>query len=98
MSKAYAAEVRRSHIDVVKVGVVETHSTEIGAVKLRGGNCLGTYQTLVNPGRAIPPEITVLTGITEQMVYRAPRIEAILSSFLDFGGGDVAVLVGLLIR
>ena len=72
--------------------------TEIGAVKLRGGDCLGTYQTLVNPGRAIPPEITVLTGITEQMVYRAPRIEAILPSFLDFVGGDDTVLVGHNIR
>ncbi|NDH85301.1 MAG: endonuclease, partial [Acidimicrobiia bacterium] len=72
--------------------------TEIGAVKLRGGDCLGTYQTLVNPGRAIPPEITVLTGITEQMVYRAPRIEAILPSFLDFIGGDDTVLVGHNIR
>ena len=38
--------------------------TEIGAVKVRGGEFLGTFQTLVNPGRAIPPEITVLTGIT----------------------------------
>ena len=36
--------------------------TEIGAVKVRGGEFLGTFQTLVNPGRAIPPQITVLTG------------------------------------
>ena len=39
--------------------------TEVGAVKVRGGECLGTFQTLVNPGRAIPPQITVLTGFTE---------------------------------
>ena len=45
--------------------------TEVGAVKLRGGECLGTLQTLVNPGMAIPPEITVLTGITEAMVLPA---------------------------
>ena len=64
--------------------------TEIGAVKLRGGECVGTYQTLVNPGRAIPPEITVLTGITTAMVVRAPRIEAVLPSFLDFVGDDIA--------
>ncbi len=48
--------------------------TEVGAVKLRGGECLGTFQTLVNPGCAIPPEITVLTGITHAMVdARAPH-------------------------
>ena len=48
--------------------------TEIGAVKLRGGECLGTFQTLVNPVCAIPPQITVLTGITHSMVMTAPRI------------------------
>src|SRR5882757_6981207 len=42
--------------------------TEVGAVKLRGGECLGRFETLVNPGVAIPPFITVLTGITESMV------------------------------
>ena len=52
--------------------------TEIGAVKLRGGECIGTFQTLVNPGCAIPPEITVLTEITNSMVMPAPRIEAVL--------------------
>ena len=66
--------------------------TEFGAVKLRGGECLGTFQTLVNPGQAIPPNITVLTGITEAMVYRAPRVEEVLPSFLEFLGD--AILVG----
>ena len=46
--------------------------TEVGAVKVRGGECLGTFQTLVNPGVAIPPEIVILTGITEAMVRPAP--------------------------
>ena len=65
--------------------------TEIGAVKLRGGECLGTLQTLVNPGRAIPPTITVLTGITEAMVVRAPRIETVLGTLVDFIGDAVIV-------
>jgi DNA polymerase-3 subunit epsilon len=66
--------------------------TEVGAVKLRGGECLGTLQTLVNPGMAIPPEITVLTGITEAMVVPAPRIEEVLPALLEFAGD--AVIVG----
>nr|WP_283250893.1 DEDD exonuclease domain-containing protein [Rhabdothermincola salaria] len=70
--------------------------TEIGAVKLRGGECLGTFQTLVNPGRAIPPTITVLTGITEAMVLPAPRIEDVLPSLLEFVGD--AVIVGHNVR
>ncbi|MDG2113834.1 MAG: exonuclease domain-containing protein, partial [Actinomycetota bacterium] len=66
--------------------------TEVGVVKTRGGERLGTFQTMVNPGRAIPPEITVLTGITEAMVMRAPRIETVLPSLLEFLGD--AVIVG----
>ncbi|MEY2433592.1 MAG: polymerase subunit epsilon [Acidimicrobiaceae bacterium] len=65
--------------------------TEIGAVRLRGGECLGTFQTLVNPGCAIPRSITSLTGITEAMVAPAPRIEAVLPSLLEFIGGSVLV-------
>ncbi len=65
--------------------------TEIGAVKLRGGECLGTFQTLVNPGCAIPPAITVLTGITQAMVYPAPRIENVLPTLLEFIGDAVIV-------
>lgn len=70
--------------------------TEVGAVKLRGGECLGTFQTLVNPGAAIPPEITVLTGITQAMVLPAPRIETVLPSLLEFVGD--AVIVGHNVR
>ena len=65
--------------------------TEVGAVKLRGGECLGTFQTLVDPGHGIPPEITYLTGITEAMVVDAPRIEAVLPAFLEFLGDAVVV-------
>jgi DNA polymerase III epsilon subunit family exonuclease len=66
--------------------------TEVGAVKLRGGECLGKFQTLINPGVAIPPEITFLTGITEAMVIPAPRIEGVLPALLEFIAG--AVIVG----
>lgn len=65
--------------------------TEFGAVKLRGGDCLGTFQTLVNPGVAIPPSITYLTGITQAMVVPAPRVESVLPGFLEFLGDAVVV-------
>ena len=66
--------------------------TEIGAVKVRGGECLGTFQTLVNPGRAIPPQITMLTGLSDMLVAPAPRLEAVLGTLIDFVGD--AVIVG----
>lgn len=65
--------------------------TEIGAVKVRGGEVLGEFQTLVNPGVAIPPFIAVLTGITDSMVAGAPRAEAVLPAFLEFARGSVLV-------
>ncbi|MFO7300503.1 MAG: DEDD exonuclease domain-containing protein [Actinomycetes bacterium] len=70
--------------------------TEIGAVKYRGGEEIGSFQTLVDPGMPIPPFITVLTGITHAMVYGAPRIDTVLPAFLEFAGD--AVLVGHNIR
>jgi DNA polymerase-3 subunit epsilon len=66
--------------------------TEVGAVKYRGGERLGTFDTLVNPGVPIPPFITVLTGITEAMVFPAPKIDEVLPALLEFIGD--AVLVG----
>src|SRR3954449_3359888 len=61
--------------------------TEIGVVKVRGGECLGTFHTLVNPGRAIPPQITVLTGLTDAVVATAPRVESVLVSFFQAEDG-----------
>ncbi|MFV0254008.1 MAG: DEDD exonuclease domain-containing protein [Beutenbergiaceae bacterium] len=65
--------------------------TEIGAVKVRGGQVLGEFATLINPGTAIPPTITVLTGITTAMVLDAPTIEQVLPAFLEFAHGSVLV-------
>lgn len=65
--------------------------TEIGAVKVRGGEILGEFQTLVNPHTAIPPFIAVLTGITNSMVTSAPSIESALPAFLEFAQGCVLV-------
>ncbi|KRF36297.1 DEDD exonuclease domain-containing protein [Nocardioides sp. Soil805] len=65
--------------------------TEIGAVKVRAGEVLGEFQTLVNPRSEIPPFIAVLTGITNAMVSDAPPIESALPAFLEFAAGCVLV-------
>src|SRR2546423_5412161 len=49
--------------------------TEIGAVKVRGGELIGEFATLVNPRGPIPPFITVLTGMTAAIVLPASPIE-----------------------
>jgi DNA polymerase-3 subunit epsilon len=65
--------------------------TEIGAVKVRGGEVLGEFQTLVNPRTQIPAFIAVLTGITNAMVAGSPPIESALPAFLEFAAGTVLV-------
>ncbi|HET7415480.1 MAG TPA: exonuclease domain-containing protein, partial [Arthrobacter sp.] len=65
--------------------------TEIGAVKVRGGEVLGEFQTLVNPQQSIPAFIAVLTGITDSMVAGSPPIERVLPQFLEFAAGSVLV-------
>ena len=62
--------------------------TEIGAVKIRGGEVIGKFQTFTNPGTPIPPFITVLTGITDAMVIAAPKITEAFPTLLEFLGSD----------
>ncbi|AYY13669.1 DEDD exnuclease domain-containing protein [Actinobacteria bacterium YIM 96077] len=69
----------------------QSEITEIGAVKVRGGDVLGEFSTLVRPTMPVPPFIAVLTGITDAMLADAPRISAALPSFLEFARGSVLV-------
>lgn len=62
--------------------------TEIGAVKVCGGQVLGTFKTFVNPGTSLPPFITELTGITDEMLVDAPRIESVLPLLFEFLGSE----------
>ncbi|GBC86559.1 UvrABC system protein C [bacterium HR12] len=80
-------------IDLETTGGSPTDSriTEIGAVTYRGGERLGTFHTLVNPGVPIPPFITRLTGIDDLEVADAPPLAAVLPSLLEFARGAVFV-------
>ena len=62
--------------------------TEIGAVKVRGGEVLGKFQTFVNPGTPIPSFITELTGINDAMVSSSPRIAEVFPILLEFLGAE----------
>lgn len=67
--------------------------TEIGAVKIRNGVVLDTFQSLVNPGRGIPPKIVELTSITNAMVKDAPLPREAVVKFLEFFGGNDTIAV-----
>ena len=68
--------------------------TEIGVVKVRGGTVLGTFQSFIDPGHPLPPFITQLTGITDEMLLSAPYIDEVLPTLFEFlGTADETVLV-----
>jgi DNA polymerase III subunit epsilon len=65
--------------------------TEVGALKVRCGEVVGTFQSLVNPGRSVPAYVRLLTGISDALLVEAPPIESVLPAFLEFAGGSVLV-------
>lgn len=86
------AEVTFCVVDLETTGGSEDDTiTEFGAVKVRGGEVIGEFQTLVNPHTHIPALISVLTGITDQLVAEAPGLGEVLPGFLEFSRGTVLV-------
>lgn len=59
---------------------------EIGAARIENGEVTDTFATFVNIGKTIPPFITELTGITNEMAADGSPIENALKDFLDFCG------------
>jgi DNA polymerase-3 subunit epsilon/ATP-dependent DNA helicase DinG len=60
--------------------------TEIGLVRFNGHRVEAEWTRLINPNRPIPPAITQLTGITNEMVRNAPPIKAVLHEIEAFIG------------
>ena len=68
--------------------------TEIGVVKVQGGEVLGSFQSFVDPGHELPYFITELTGITDSMLVSAPFIDEVLPTLFEFlGSPEETVLV-----
>ncbi len=65
--------------------------TELAAVKMRNGEVVDRFQSLINPQRLIPPKITRLTGITDEMVASAPQFADIADEFTAFMGDAIFV-------
>jgi DNA polymerase III epsilon subunit family exonuclease len=68
--------------------------TEIGAVKICGGQVISEFQSFTDPQHPVPAYITDLTGITDEMVFQSPTIAQIFPSLLEFlGSADTNVIV-----
>jgi DNA polymerase III subunit epsilon len=89
-------------LDETDFVVVDTETTglrpgpdrviEVAALRLRGGKVIDTFQSIINPGRYLPPFIVKFTGITQEMVEEAPTAKEVLPDFFQFI--DDATLVG----
>ena len=73
-------------VDVETTGLAPKQDKiiEIGAVRVRDGQIVGSFTCFVNPGRILPAHITELTGILQEQVDEAETMESVLPAFLEF--------------
>lgn len=65
--------------------------TEICILIHDGENVIDRFQTLINPERYIPPNITMLTGISNEMVENAPKFYEVAKEIFQFTEGKIFV-------
>ncbi len=78
-------------IETTGLSAVNCHITEIGAVRIRAGQVIDTFDTFVDPGVPIPEEISRLTHITDEMVQGAPDVRTALEQFFAYIGDRMLI-------
>ena len=80
-------------IDIETTGLnpVKDHIIEISALRYRANRKVDEFVTLVAPGVIIPDFITRLTGITDDMLQKAPNVAEAAGAFMDYIGDDIIV-------
>jgi DNA polymerase-3 subunit epsilon len=80
-------------LDLETTGLDPTYDEiiEIAAIKYSNGEKISEFTTMVKPQNKINEYITKLTGITNEMVNNAPRIEKVLPDLMKFLGDSVIV-------
>ena len=64
---------------------------EVGAVRVKALELVDSFESLVNPGVALPQQVARLTGLRDQELRRAPSMTGVLRRFLVFAGDDLLV-------
>ena len=78
-------------LETTGTSCVSDEVVEISAVKVKCGDVVDEYSTLVNPGRSIPYYASAVNGITDDMVADSPDFRTAYQGFLDFSGDMVLV-------
>ena len=78
-------------LETTGLSAARSRICEFGAVRVRALEPVDSFQSLVNPGVALPEPIARLTGLREQELRRAPSISSVLRRFLAFTGDELLV-------
>jgi ATP-dependent DNA helicase DinG len=81
MDSIVAVDIETTGLDPEKDAIIE-----IGAVRFNERRVESEWSTLINPGRRIPPFVTQLTGITDQMVLQSPPVQEVVADLSAFIG------------
>lgn len=86
-SKTYVVfDLETTGLDHMNEGI-----TEIGAIKIVNGKISQQFTTLVKPDYRISEENFSITGISEEMVKDAPKIDRVIPDFMKFIEGCTLV-------
>lgn len=78
-------------LETTGLSVVQNTVIELAGVKMRGGEVIDRFESFVNPHEPIPPHISELTNITDDMVRDAPELTVVIQDFVKFVGDAVLV-------
>ncbi|MBR3967235.1 MAG: 3'-5' exonuclease [Clostridia bacterium] len=77
--------------DIETTGLHDSEIVDFAAVKIREGKVEGTYRTFIRPKKPIPTDVTLINGITDEMVANFPSFSEVAEGILDFFGDDMIV-------
>jgi len=85
------AELVVFDLETTGLSATQCRICEIGAVRVRALELAESFESLVNPGVALPAPVARLTGLREQELRRAPAVSTVLTRFLAFAGDNLLV-------
>lgn len=100
-AKSEIKDLKEQTVEEVEFSVFDFETTgisaktekviEIGIAKVKKGKVVDTFQSFINPGRPVPYNITLITGITNEDVKDAPYFDELFESIKSFIGDSVLV-------
>ena len=85
------AELVVFDLETTGLSATKDRICEIGAVRVRGLELAESFESLVNPGVSLPPEIARLTGLRDPELRRAPPARRVVHDFVRFTGDALLV-------